>query len=475
MKPINLISLVLFFSFASCAFITTDKKEEQSLPKPKNIIFFISDGMGYNHLLASNYYSFGEDKSQVFQSDDWVSLAMATYPSVVKRSDDSQTFSNGYNPKLASEDPTYLRSGATDSGAAGTALATGKKTYNGTIGISIYGDTLTHVTSAAKAQGKAIGVVSSVPLSHATPASFLAHNESRGNYDQIAQYMFFNTRADVIMAAGNPDFDNDGNPAEEDPRYVGGWEVWNLLKSNEALTIIETPEKSFQVKDVDGDGQPDPWTVIQTREEFQQMATGTTPKRVLGVPQVYSTLRQGRTEVESHNQPFQTPIKESIPTLEEMTKAAINVLSQDEDGFFVMVEGGAVDWASHSNNLPRMIEEQIDFNNAVKAAVEWVETNSNWDETLIIVTADHETGYLTGPGEPSPLYQPLKNNGKDNLPDAQWNSGGHTNSLVPFFAKGPGSELLPILARENDPLRGRFIQNTDMASLIFLMYGMPEK
>jgi len=475
MKPFNLISLVFLLSFISCSFNNGQNTEEQTLPKPKNIIFFISDGMGYNHLQASNYYSYGEDKSQVFQGNDWVSLAMATYPSVVGRSETSQTFSGGYNPKLASEDATYVQSGYTDSGAAGTALATGKKTYNGTIGISIYGDSLIHVTSAAKAQGKAIGVVSSVPLSHATPASFLAHNESRNNYAQIAQYMFFNTQADVIMATGNPDFDNDGNPAEENPRYVGGWDVWNLLKSNEELTTLATSEKTFQVKDADGDGQPDPWTVIQTREEFQKMASGTTPKRVLGVPQVYSTLRQGRTDIEGHTKPFETPIKETIPTLEEMTKAAINVLNQDEDGFFVMVEGGAVDWASHDNNLARMLEEQIDFNNAVKAAVEWVENNSSWDETLIIVTADHETGYLTGPEEPNPVYQPLKNNGKDNLPEAQWNSGSHTNSLVPFFAKGPGSDLLPILARENDPQKGKFIQNTDMASLIFLMYGMPER
>lgn len=475
MKPFNLISLAFLLTFVSCSFNNRPNAEDQTLPKPKNIIFFISDGMGYNHLLASNYYSFGEEKSQVFQGDDWVSLAMATYPSVVGKSEEGMNFSGGYNPQKASEDATYVRSGYTDSGAAGTALSTGKKSYNGTIGISIYGDTLPHVTSAAKAQGKAIGVVSSVPLSHATPASFLAHNQSRNNYAQIAQYMFFNTRADVIMAPGNPDFDNNGNPAEENPRYVGGWDVWNLLKSNEGLTTIATSEKTFQVKDADGDGQPDPWTVIQTREEFQQMASGSAPKRVLGVPQVYSTLRQGRTKVEGHTQPFETPIKETIPTLEEMTKAAINVLSQDEDGFFVMVEGGAVDWASHDNNLERMLEEQIDFNNAVNAAVQWVEANSSWDETLIIVTADHETGYLTGPEEPNPVYQPLKNNGKDNLPEAQWNSGSHTNSLVPFFAKGPGSDLLPILARENDPRKGKFIQNTDMASLIFLMYGMPEK
>jgi len=139
-----------------------------------------------------------------------------------------------------------------------------------------------------------------------------------------------------------------------------------------------------------------------------------------------------------------------------------------------MVEGGAVYWASHDNNTVRMIEEQTDFNNAVKAAVEWVEKHSNWDETLIIVTSDHECGYLAGPGEPNPIYPAVTNNGKGNLPGTQWLAGGHTNVLVPFFAKGQGAELFKLKARENDPIYGPFIQNTDMASLVFLLWGKPE-
>ena len=86
-----------------------------------------------------------------------------------------------------------------------------------------------------------------------------------------------------------------------------------------------------------------------------------------------------------------------MPTLTEMSLAALNVLDNDPDGLYLMIEGGAVDWAAHANQSGRMIEEAIEFERAVEAVLDWVQTNSNWGETLLIVTGDHETGYLTGP------------------------------------------------------------------------------
>jgi alkaline phosphatase len=467
------LSLTVLLYFTSCA-VGANDAEKQTLEQPKNIIIFVSDGMGFNHLKATNYYQYGEANAQVFEQDDWTRFAMATYSSVMRVRDGDTIFSGGYNPQKASTDPEYLKLDYTDSGAAATALSTGIKAYNGSIGIGIYGDTLTHMSQAAKALGKATGIVSSVPLSHATPAGFIAHNEHRNNYAEIAKYLFFHTQTDVIMAAGNPDFDDDGKPKEMDPRYVGGREVWEMLKANDNRIVFETSEGTFRVQDANGNGQPDPWTVIQSREEFRQMASGHQPSRVLGVPQTYATLQQGRTHVEGHSMPFETPMNEGVASLEEMTRAAINVLSQNPNGFFVMVEGGAVDWASHDNHSGRMIEEQIDFNKSVEAAIEWVETYSSWDETLIIVTSDHECGYLTGPGDPDPIYPTVTNNGEGNLPGMEWHSGSHTNVLVPFFAKGPGAQYFRLMARENDPVYGPFIQNTDIASLVFLMWGKPE-
>jgi alkaline phosphatase len=132
-----------------------------------------------------------------------------------------------------------------------------------------------------------------------------------------------------------------------------------------------------------------------------------------------------------------------------MTKAALNVLDDDPDGLFLMVEGGAVDWAGHTNQSGRVIEEQIDFNNAVEAAVAWVNANSNWGETLLIVTGDHETGYLTGPGS-DPTWEPLVNNGASNLPGMEWHSGSHTNQLIPFFAKGSPHRMFKDYAKNGD-------------------------
>ncbi|MGD9084488.1 MAG: alkaline phosphatase, partial [Desulfobacterales bacterium] len=162
------------------------------------------------------------------------------------------------------------------------------------------------------------------------------------------------------------------------------------------------------------------------------------------------------------------PLISSVPTLEEMTKAALNVLDDDPDGLFLMVEGGAVDWASHANQSGRMIEEQIDFNNAVQAVMDWIKANSSWGETLLIVTGDHETGYLTGP-DSDPTWKPIVNHGAGNLPGMQWNSGSHTNQLIPFFAKGCGAQLFKKGPTSEDPIRGIYIDNTVIADVIFEM------
>lgn len=467
-----IISLLLLFAGISCQF--TPESGGKELPKPLNIIYFVSDGMGYNHLLATNYYQFGAAGMQVFEQDDWLHLAQATN-NLGRISDGDTIVSNGYSPRYAWEDASYLLRDYTDSGAAATALSTGNKNLRSHLGIDIDGDTLIHISQAAKALGKSIGVVSSVPLSHATPAGFVVHNSSRNNYGEIAHYMFFHTQLDVIMAPGHP-FYNDNGETRETPshRYVGSPEIWEQLVANEGRTEFIDDGKVYKVQDVNGDGNRDPWTFIDNREDFIALASGPAPRRVLGVPKVHSTLNQGRKSDVVAEMPFELPLNENVPTLEELTRASLNVLGQNSKGFFVMIEGGAVDWASHDNHLGRVIEEQIDFNNSVMAAVEWVEANSSWDETLIIVTSDHECGYLTGPKHPQPVNDPVVNNGQGQLPEAKWNYTSHTNMLVPFYAKGPGTTLFTKFAGERDPVRGPYLHNTDIANAIFLMWGKPE-
>jgi alkaline phosphatase len=194
------------------------------------------------------------------------------------------------------------------------------------------------------------------------------------------------------------------------------------------------------------------------------------PARVLGIPKVHSTLQQSRAGNEVI-MPFEQPMTPGLPSLEQMTFASLNVLNQNPNGFFLMVEGGAIDWAGHDNHPGRMIEEMADFVNAVIAAVEWVETHSNWDETLIVVTSDHETGMLWGPPDGNKVLNPVKNYGKGVLPGMAWYYTDHTNALVPVYARGAGSEMYKFLADEFDPVKGPFIQNTEIAKAVFLLWG----
>ncbi len=474
--PLITLAALVAVVFSACTQAADNTAASSLVYKdpPKNIIFFVGDGMGYNHVLLANYFEYGHEKAQPYEQEDWVQFALATFPAVTRYRDGEMTFGTGYNPRAAWQDPEYASKDYTDSGAGGTSLSTGVKTYYNTIGIGIYGDTLLHISQAAKALGKSIGVVSSVPLTHATPASFVVHNRDRRNYEELAHYMLFHSRIDLIMAPGHPDHDDDGRQAENNGRYIGGREIWTQLLANDGRTEFVSGEVTLRVQDANGDGNRDPWTLVQDREEFLSLASGKVPSRVLGIPRVASTLQQGRTKGDNEVMPFSQPFNENVPSLEEMTLAALHVLSRNPGGFFVMIEGGAIDWASHDNHTGRTIEEQIDFNRSVAAAIAWVEANSNWNETLIIVTSDHETGYLTGPEHPEKPYAAVSGNGKGQLPNAKWNFGNHTNTLVPFYAKGRGAELFAPMADEKDPVRGPYLQNTDPAQAIFMMWGRPE-
>jgi alkaline phosphatase len=220
---------------------------------------------------------------------------------------------------------------------------------------------------------------------------------------------------------------------------------------------------------VDGDGVAETAVLIQSQAEFQALMTGPTPERVVGVAQAYTTVQQARSG-DAMADPYVVARNANVPSLTEMTLGAINVLDNNPKGFVLMVEGGAIDWAAHSNQPGRTIEEQIDFDQAVEAVVNWVETYSNWGETLLIVTGDHETGYLVGPGS-DPAWQPLVNNGAGVMPGIQFNYDDHTNSLVRMYAKGDDARWFKNVVVGTDPVRGKYIDNTSIANGIFQLIG----
>ena len=441
MKYASLTALLILAAPLACA---------QDTPAAKNIILLIADGMGYNHLLAGNYYEHGEADAQPFQT--WTHYGSSTYD-----------HRGSYDPDQ-SGDFKYLKRSANDSAATASAMATGVITYRGAISVDPDKNPVKLITDYAEELGKSTGVVTSVLFNHATPAAFLAHAGSRREMDSIAEQMIQLSAAEVLMGCGHPEYDVDGNHTggfEGDPDLdvassysrVGGKEVYDGL---EAGTIGA---------DADGDGKADPWTFIDSREEFQALMKGDTPDRVFGLAPVEATLQQQRSG-DRLADAYAVPWIESMPRLAEMSLGALNVLDNNEKGFFLMIEGGAVDWASHANELGRMVEEQIDFHETVKAVTKWVEENSSWDETLVIITADHECGYLLGP-DSDPDLNPIVNNGKGKMPGMEWHSPSHTNQLVPIYTKGPGSTLFENYLEGEDPNHGKYVHDAAVGKLMF--------
>jgi len=423
-------------------------------PIAKNVVIMISDGTGYEHIAASNLYDLGLGGTQIYQTFP-LRYAMSTY----------SASGNGYDPAKAWSSFDYVKRDPTDSSAAATAMSTGYKTYNGAVGVRGSRSSpirVEHLMERAEKADKSTGVVTSVQWSHGTPAAFSAHNVSRDNYAQIASEMVSRSRLDVIMGAGHPFYDNNGKPHSTalTYKYVGGSALWSAIAARKAGG------------DADADGDIDRWTPVRDVADFRALQTDPDPpRRVLGTARVATTLNEERSG-DRLAKPFVVPMNTGVPKLAEMTRGALNVLDEDDDGFVLMVEGGAVDWASHANRKGRAIEEHLAFDEAVEAVCEWVETSSNWDDTLLIVTADHETGYLTGPGSGTvaglPLWTPLTFQGQYVQPGMQWNTTDHTNSLVPIFVKGRAVRSLTRYADRVDPVRGRFLDNTEISRFVDL-------
>ena len=301
--------------------------------KAKYVFYFIGDGMGVNQVNGTETY-LAAMEGRIGTSP----LCFAQFPHVGLVT----TFS-GTN-------------GVTDSAAGGTALATGHKTKNGTIGMET--DLSTKVKSIAekaKAEGKAVGIATSVSVDHATPASFYAHVKDRGMYYQIGK--------DLIAA----DFDF----------YAGS----DFLQ----------PKGENGEKDLYTQCQEAGYAIARGYADYRKKARKA-EKMLLLQPEAAS--KQDNTAI-----PYAIDRGSNDLTLQDITRAAIHFLCQKKtDGFFLMVEGGKIDWACHSNDAAATFREVLDMDEAVQVAYEFYEQHP--DETLIVITADHETGGIVlGTGE----------------------------------------------------------------------------
>ena len=445
----------------------------------KNVIIFISDGGGFNAYWSASYYQHGRLGGQPYDSEAWSKYASLTASLNTMKKDASEDDDEpSYDPSKAwSMEGVYamalaggtsfkgyteLKNSPTDSAASGTAMALGEKAYNGAVNyVPDYSQRIRAargrtISELAKAKGKSTGVVTSVYWSDATPSTFGgAHSSGRGKKTDIANQMLNSGTLDLIMGGGHPEYDRNGAPVEptkeSDYEMIGGSFTWNMLTSG---------------RHAQG------WKLVQSKPEFEALMSGPTPARVLGIPRVHQTLQQQRqtrdwnrdgrvddTDVRAAAA-FTDPFIATVPTLATMTRGALNVLGKNPKGFYVMIEGGAVDWAGHANQPGRIIEEMIGFNAAVQAAQDWVNHNSSWDETLIIITSDHETGLLLGLNSDRMVFDPVINRGAGRMPGMYFNSGGHSNLLVPIRARGPGAELFEKYVKGHDPVHGRYVDNT---------------
>lgn len=264
-----------------------------------------------------------------------------------------------------------IKSLVTDSAASGTAMACGDKTYNGVVGINYLNKNLKSILEICEENGYNTGLIATSSIVHATPASFYANVSSRKKYEDIAMQLS-TSEVDYFIGGGKKHFNQ-----REDGR--------NLIKEMKSIDIVKNL-KGFQKSEADKIG------LFTYKDEPP-------------------SLNQGRD-----------------PLLPEYLSATLEKFKNREKPFFVLVEGSQIDWGGHANDVDYITSEFIEFNNAIGIALNFLEENPN---TLIVVTADHETGGLAI----------IKGKTKNFEIEAGFNTGGHSATMVPVFSHGKNASL----------------------------------
>ncbi|MDO5376692.1 MAG: alkaline phosphatase [Clostridia bacterium] len=301
---------------------------------PKYVFMFIGDGMGNPQVAATQYY-LGSIQNPDSDFPIPAELSFTSFP---------------YLGMVTTYDASSF---CPDSASTATSMASGEKTLSGVINYDVnLESSFKLITEYAKEAGKKVGVITSVSLDHATPAAYYAKVPSRKQYYDIAVQGLTGTTLDYL--AGGSFLTPDGDGAQENLFAIAEQNGWTLANTNEAIRGLNA--QSGRVLAIDPN--------IADSEALN-----------------YEIDRE-RKEAEG----------EDILSLADYVKAGISVLD-GEDGFFMMCEGGKIDWSGHANDAATSIHETLAFADAVQAAVDFAAEHP--DETLIVVTADHETGGMT--------------------------------------------------------------------------------
>ncbi|MEH2043005.1 esterase-like activity of phytase family protein [Nostoc sp.] len=392
----------------------------------------------------------------------------------------------GVNPWTPGNDPEYIKYSYPDSANTATTLYTGVKSYNNAVGVDIFENPLETILKTANEVGKSTGLVTSVPIDHATPAAAAANVNRRSKYDadypaldNILQQQLRVYQPTVLLGGGHPlSAPGDLLPAGVEPNrsneYISQSTYTELSTKptnniydytflergeNAAQKLAETaatidPEKGDRLFGLYGArGQNGNLPVSSANGDYS--TTG------LDMFSVF-TNQGDNTKVDTTRPllPGETDasfIAKEVnenPTLKDLTSAALDVLAKDPDGFWLMVEGGDIDWSAHDNNMDNLIGTTLDFDKAVGSTIDWIEKNGGWEENQLIVTADHDH-YLTLDGDFPTLVKNQSAEALTNLdtpaevghywgsdPTVKYGWGTHTNRPVPVYYQGAGSEVL---------------------------------
>lgn len=357
--PMKKLIFVLAFGLVMCQSKPIDKLPSPTAPaivapavetaqvskKPKNIIFLIGDGMGLGQITGGMYMNNNKLNLERFKKIGLI--------------------------KTHASDKLI-----TDSAASATAYSCGIKTYNGAIGVDQNKKPVKTILEYAEDAGFATGLVATSTICHATPASYIAHNENRRNYEAIA-LDFLNTEVDLFIGGGLKSFKNRTSDQRNlyDELVAKGYHVGNYAETEiSSLQNITEPNIAY-------------FTALDQP-----------------LPQ-----SQGRDYL--------------LPASE---KAWSFLDKRSDKGFFLMIEGSQIDWGGHANNTDYIISEMLEFDKVIGKALDFTIANG---ETLLVITADHETGGFAIQREST----------MNNIVGA-FTSDYHTATMIPVFAYGPGAE-----------------------------------
>lgn len=360
--------------------------------KAKNIIFMVSDGMSIGTLNMANLYI----NRQLGHDGNWIKLYKEN------------------RVTRALMDTASANSIVTDSSAGSSSWGGGFRVNNQSLNVGPNGEKYMPILQKFKRVGKKVGCVTTVAITHATPAGFCVNSESRNSQASIAD-QYLDLQFDVMMGGGNQFFASDKRKDKKDMYAAFAAKGYHVARSRSEM--LSAPDK--------------PLLGVFDEDAFP-----------------YSLDRSANPE-----------LQQKIPTLAEMTKTAIDKLKGSKNGFVIQVEAGKVDWAAHANDIGALLHDQLAFDEAIGVAIDFAEKDK---ETLVIITTDH------GNANPGLIYGKETNDNFDGIAKYRQTNEWLLNAIHPDFSVSQVRELV-------EHCNGKTISEEDARTLLGYYTGLTKE